>query len=254
MRRQRGNSPLRRVMRNRTAGVKSGSGGSDIPESYEEAGNEEAVVVPQARVAGYERNPGVVGAVERQLLLRNEVGVADRVQVIAALGPQDDVDVLAVAQQRGDAGKGEEDVAFALDGAFEMTEVPAIAVGAGVGRRGDVPDNELGGFVGDADGEVGDGKLLDEGVDVELGNDDALGPSGAAIDDGLAVAADWSEAVEVGLREGDGPSRVGPLARGNESAGVEGGEFRGWAGGRSGRGLSASAGGPAWAAPWERAA
>ena len=115
----------------------------DIAEADELSRNDEAMVVLQPGVARDERYLCALRGVERELALVQEANAAGQVEVLALAGAQYDVHLLAVAQQIGHVGKAREDVALALDGAFEVPEVPTVALRPRVRGRGDVADGEL---------------------------------------------------------------------------------------------------------------
>ena len=155
-------------------GVPAGAGVSLKATSC--AVDDEALVVLEAREAGDERDAGVVRGVESEVVRVRRARAVHEVEVLAPAGREDDVHVVAVAQQVGDLGETEEDVALALDRVLQVAEVPAVPRRTRVRRRGDVADRERGRLVRGARREVDDAELLHLGVDVELRDDDALGP------------------------------------------------------------------------------
>ena len=102
-----------------------------------------------------------------------------------------------------------------------MSKVPAVAARAGVRTVRDVSDREWGRLVRPAVAEVEDGKLFDGSVHLQGGNQDALGPAGAAGDALTADVAYGREPLKHGHVGVDGASRVSPLPRGDQRAGVE---------------------------------
>ena len=179
------------------------------------------MVVLQPGVARYERYLCALRGVEREFALVHEASAAGQVEVLTLAGAQYDVHLLAVAQQIGHVGKAREDVTLALDGAFEVPEVPTVALRPRVRSRGDVADGELRRLVRGARFEVDDAQLLDLRVHGELGNHDAVSAANDAGYERLPAIADRCEAREVRLRERDCASRVCPLPRWKKRAGVE---------------------------------
>ena len=179
------------------------------------------MVVLQPGVARNERYLCALRSVERELALVQKANAAGQVEVLALAGAQYDVHLLAVAQQIRYMSKAREDVALSLDGAFEVPEVPTVALRPRVRSRGDVADGELRRLVRGARFEVDDAQLYDLRVHGELGNHDAVSAANDAGYQRLPAIADRREAREVRLRERDCASRVCPLPRGKKRAGVE---------------------------------
>ena len=58
-------------------------GGGRVAEGDEMRGDDEPVVVAEARVARHKRNAGVVGRIQRKVVGVDEIGRADEVEVVA---------------------------------------------------------------------------------------------------------------------------------------------------------------------------
>lgn len=58
-------------------------GGGRVAEGDEMRGDDEPVVVAEARIARHKRNAGVVGRVQRKVVGVDEIGRADEVEVVA---------------------------------------------------------------------------------------------------------------------------------------------------------------------------